>query len=135
MPEQGVRSTYSQCPFQIQMCDGNGVIGTGTGFLFELDDEWFLVTNWHNFSGRHAFNKQPLLSDAHFPEYVNVKLATYLPGNTSFTTVAHRVEIYDDGKPRWFEHPDMDSYCDVVALPLSRPQGCPPGLHKCGKLD
>ena len=134
MPERGIRSTYSQCPFQIQMCDANGIIGTGSAFFFELADQWFLITNWHNFSGRHAFSKQPLVPDMRFPEYVKVKFATNVSGSGSFTTIAHRTEIYDGGKPRWFEHPDMGSYCDVVALPLSRPEGCPPGLHNAANL-
>ena len=134
MPEQGIRSTYSQCPFQIQMCDGTGVIGTGTGFFLELAGEWFLITNWHIFSGRHAFSKEPLGEDARFPEYINVKFAAYLSGTSSFTTAAHRVEIYDGGEPRWFEHPRLGSDCDVIALPLNRPQGCPEYMHNAANL-
>ena len=119
MPEKGIRSTLSQSPFQIQMWDRQGIISTGSGFFFELGGEWFLVTNWHNFAGRHAFTKEPLIQPARFPEYIKVKFASYLDGTTSFTAVAHRVEIYEDNEPRWFEHPELESFCDVVALPLN----------------
>ena len=134
MPEQGIRSTYSQCPFQIHLCDRGGIISTGSGFFFELASEWFLITNWHNISGRHAFSKRPLGRSRRFPWYLDVKLATYLAGTEKFTTVAHRVEIYEDGKPRWFEHPNLGSDCDVIALPFERPELCPPFMHNAANL-
>ena len=129
MPERGIRSTYSQCPFQIQMRDTQGVIGTGTGFFFEMEGEWFLITNWHNISGKHAFTKTPLSQASRFPEHLGVKFATNVTGTNGFTTVAHRVEIYENCEPRWYEHPDIGSLCDVVALPMERPQNTPSGLH------
>ena len=60
MPEQGIRSTYSQCPFQIQMWDEQGMLATGTAFFYEHGGGWFLITNWHNFSGRHFLSGQTL---------------------------------------------------------------------------
>ena len=48
MPEKGIRSTYSQCPFQIQMWHEDEMIATGTAFYYELGGEWFLITNGHN---------------------------------------------------------------------------------------
>ena len=50
---RGIRSPFSQCPFQIRMCDSAGVIATATGFFYELDGETFLITNWHNIAGKH----------------------------------------------------------------------------------
>lgn len=134
MPEQGIRSTYSQCPLQIQMWDSYGVLGTGTGFFFALNGEWFLITNWHNLSGKNAFTNEPLSKSGRFPEYIKVKFATYITPHNSFTTVAHTVKIYDANKPLWFENPDLGSQCDVVALPLSRPQTCPPNMHNAANL-
>ena len=60
MPEHGIRSIYSQCPFELQMHDAQGVISTGSAFFFGIDDEWFLITNWHNVSGKHFLTKKPL---------------------------------------------------------------------------
>ena len=134
MPERGIRSTYSQCPFQIQVCDSHGVIATGTGFFFELTGDWFLITNWHNFSGKNAFTKMPLSKDLRFPEHINVKFASYISGGPSFTTIAHRVEIYEGLQPKWFEHPTLSSLCDVVALPLERPNGLPAFMHNAANL-
>lgn len=45
MPEKGVRSKYSQSPFQILMYDDHGLISTGTAFYYTFNEEWFLITN------------------------------------------------------------------------------------------
>ena len=45
MPEHGIRSTYSQCPFELHMHDEQGVISTGSAFFFGIDDEWFLISS------------------------------------------------------------------------------------------
>ena len=46
MPEHGIRSTYSQCPFELHMHDEQGVISTGSAFFFGIDDEWFLIGDY-----------------------------------------------------------------------------------------
>lgn len=134
MPEKGIRSTYSQCPFEIQMWDDHGMLSTGSGFFYELDNTWFLVTNWHNLSGKNFLNNRPLMESRRFPTYIKVKLSSYeIPGiplqKNSFTTVAQDVAIYENNQPLWFEHPTWGSFCDVVALPMERPQSCPEFMH------
>ncbi len=130
MPEHGIRSTYSQCPFELQMHDQHGLIATGTAFFFEMDGRWFLVTNWHNVSGRHFLSKK-LLGDR-FPTYLQAKLFSYELGNPSeksFGIAPYRVPLYEESEPLWFEHPQLGSFCDVVALPIERPKSCPEFMH------
>ena len=138
MPEKGIRSTYSQSPFQIYICDDSGVISTGTAFLYRDSDESFLVTNWHNVSGKHFLSKEPLSQNpltARFPTHIKAKLSTYVDGDNvpagSFTTVAHRINIYDPPthQPLWYEHPILGSECDVIALPFPKPDYVPECMH------
>ena len=77
MPEKGIRRTYSQCPFEIQIWDGQGMMSTGSGFFYKLNDSWFLVTNWHVFSGRHFLTKRPLLKSGRFPTYSGLRLCVW----------------------------------------------------------
>lgn len=135
MPEKGVRSTYSQCPFQIYLCDDEGTISTGSAFFYAVENEWFLITNWHNFSGRHFLTKEPLSSPGRFPTYIKAKLSSYVvTSKGQFTTLAQRVDIYKDYEPVWFEHPTLGSTCDVVALPMQRPERCPDFMHNAANL-
>lgn len=134
MPERGIRSTYSQCPFEIQMWDHEGVISTGTAFFYEVNEEWFLITNWHNLSGRHFLTDKPLSSSGRLPTFIKAKFSQYsrpesgYPADT-FVPVAQRVDIYHNYDPLWLEHPDLGPFCDVVALPMSRPSDCPSFMH------
>ena len=107
----------------------------GSAFFYELNGDSFLITNRHNITGKDVFEKKPLLPNGRFPEYLLAKLAFYLPGNTAFTMAAHRVEIYDRCNPLWFEHPELGSSCDVVALPLNPPENCPPLMHRAVNMS
>ena len=137
MPEQGIRSVYSQCPFDIEMCDDQGSISTGTAFVYETHGRQFLITNWHNVAGRDPFTGQPLQDRAvaRFPTFVKAKLAAIanVPGLSHrgpYAFVSQRIEIYEAYEPRWFEHPDLGRQCDIVAVPFDRPNDCPANLHK-----
>lgn len=132
MPEKGVRSIYSQSPIQILMYDDNGLISTGTAFLYANEGEWFLITNWHNVSGKDFIKKQPL--SQRFPTFIQAKLSTYIDKKGSITSLAHRVDIYKEFKPLWYEHPDLGSDCDVIALPFTRPERCPDFMHNAVNL-
>ncbi|EIU7179366.1 TPA: hypothetical protein N2C47_005262 [Pseudomonas aeruginosa] len=131
MPEKGIRNRYSQAPFQILMYDDQGMTSTGSAFFYEFNAELFLITNWHNVSGRHFLTKEPL--SGRFPVSIEIKLATYIPHELGeryvYTSVAHRLEVYKDCKPIWFEHPVHGELVDVIAIKISRPQDCAENFH------
>lgn len=116
------------------------LISTGSAFFYVHADRWFLITNWHNLSGRHFISKQPVSESKIFPTHLEVHLSSYEAGASlsmpegSFTTVSMRVDIYQDHEPKWYEHPDIGSMCDVIALPLERPSHCPEFMHNAANL-
>lgn len=131
MPEKGIRNRYSQSPFQIFMYDHVGMISTGSAFFYEFRSELYLITNWHNLTGRHFLTKEPL--SGRFPTYIEIKLATYIPSENgprhTYTAVSHKLEIFKDCKPIWFEHPEIGQQCDVVAIKILRPVDCADNFH------
>lgn len=137
MPKDGVRSTYSQAPCQILMCDRAGIMSSGTAFFYECEGRRFLVTNWHNVSGRDVFTKQKIDPAGRVPQFLFVKAAQFMrpeiTGNTDFAMIGQRVEIYCDSEamldPIWLEHPDLGSDCDAVAIELAKPELEPPFMH------
>ena len=134
----GIRSAFSQCPFQIQIFDSAGAIGTATGFFYDLDGETFLITNWHNISGKNFVTKKCLDPNLRTPEYIEVQFASWIPGSGMArwlpSNKVQRVEIYQGFEPLWFEHPELGSSCDIIALPLSRPADCPEFMHDAANL-
>ena len=133
MPEHGIRSTYSQCPFQLLMRDQRGnVVSSGSGFFFEMADAWFLITNWHNVSGRHFLTREPLSCPLREPFSLTAKWSSYEVGDRAsgvFAIAPHQIHLYDGESPVWFEHPVLGAVCDVVAIPMERPESCPEFMH------
>ena len=133
MPEQGIRSAYSQCPFQLEVHDCHGVISTGSAFLFEFETELFLITNWHIVSGKHFISSELLLR-GRCPTHLTAKLFFDDPNPsgeqpTTFGICPHTIPLYRDDKPVWFEHPNLGHLCDAVALPFDRPSICTEDMH------
>lgn len=138
MPKK-IRGYHSQCPFEIRMFKENKAISTGTAFFFECSGEIFLITNWHNLSGRNAFTKQPLSKiPDNFPTHIEAGLSSYGHGKVQlpsghFTTIFRKIDIYgatDNGlEPLWYEHPQLGSTCDIAALRLGKPPDVPTFMH------
>lgn len=134
MQRNVLENKYMACPFQIQMCDNQGQIGLGTAFFYEVEDETFIITNWHNVTGKHHVSGAPVLENGRTPMYINAKWPAVddmrtVEGSTSLYLKAQRVEIEVDGEPLWFEHPELGSLCDVVAIPTRRPTAWPSIFH------
>lgn len=138
MPEHGIRSTYSQCPFQVLTHSQDGaILSAATAFFFEMDSMWFVISNWHVVSGRHPLTRQPLSNPFNKPFSLTAKLASYAVGDRergTFGIAPHHISLYREKQPVWFEHPEHSELCDVVAIPMGRPASCPDFMHNAANL-
>lgn len=143
MPEKGVRSTYSQAPFRITTHDYGGEIAVGTAFHYLHDGKRFIVTNWHNLTGRNFFSGKNLNTLARTSLWIEVHTASWLSSSTAsvrnFGIVSRRVEIYGDPEPQldplWLEHPQLGGMgCDIVAILDPKPSQEPEFMHNCVNL-
>ena len=135
MQTQVLEDRYIACPFQIEMCDLQGGISLGTAFFYEFKGETFIITNWHNVTGKDPLSGASLHSERS-PLYIRAKWpvvdvgATKVEGAKQFYFQAQKIEMEDEGGPLWFEHPELGSVCDVVAIPFQRPANWPSVVHK-----
>ena len=134
MPERGIRSTYSQCPFQLLVQDQSGkVLSSASAFFFETEGEWSIITNWHVVSGRSFLDGEPVqpMPPGSEPFSLTVKLSSYALGDKegSFAIAPHELPLYRGEHPVWHEHPLLGRSCDVVAIPFERPASCPEFMH------
>ena len=141
MQTQVFKNQYVACPFQIQMCDLQGGFSLGTAFFYECEGATFIVTNWHNVTGKHSLTGAPLHSKRS-PLYIRAKWpvvedhAHHVEGAKVMHFRAQKIEIEDESGPLWFEHPELGSVCDVVAIPIQRPTNWPYVAHRpANKID
>lgn len=140
MPENGIRSTYSQAPFMISMHDRGGLISTGTAFYYLHDGKRFLVTNWHNFTGRNFFDNKNLDKNARTPMWITAHTAAWCDpsqgDHRQFSLLPRKINIYEDPDaqldPLWHEHPNLGAtQCDIVAIEVPRTEFEPEFMHYC----
>jgi hypothetical protein len=112
---------YSLAAKPLEMTFRGTPLANGTGFVWRVDGRAFLVTNWHNVTGRNPNTGQHLSAHAGEPDGVVVQLdlAGSFPGQRGPVALQLRDA---DGNPLWLQHA-MAPGVDVVALPLSNMPG------------
>lgn len=94
-------------------------LATGTGFMYESGAENFLVTNWHNVTGRDPANYKLKHSRAAIPDscIIRVPAGSSEKGIPLFPEMTFM--LYNDKDcliPRWVEHPTHRGKVDIVAF-------------------
>lgn len=98
------------------MKNGATEIALGTSFLYRRNDQLFVVSNWHNFSGRDPTTKQPLSGHAGVPDSISL----YVCLNGQYIQREWLdVPLIGANGPTWYEHPNFGSKSDVAALPIT----------------
>jgi hypothetical protein len=100
-------------------------IAIATGFFWQHDDDFYLITNWHNVTGWDPINNKSMSPLAAQPTHVEMPLLLKSDESAENQTIAVRkrydVALYDnDGKPKWLEHPTFGNGVDVVALKIAK---------------
>lgn len=95
-------------------------VSSGTAFFWRLEDRDYLVTAWHNFSGRHFETKKHLSSGCTEPNLIEVYWN--LRGQPVGRKTSSRIRLRnDDEDPLWFVDRDKKSDIDIAVLPVSAP--------------
>lgn len=106
---------FSQAPVYLKMRFGETELATGTGFFYRRNDRLFLVSNWHNFSGRDPVTRQPLAAHAAVPDNV----LCYACLNTQHISREWlRLELSGPSELLWLQHPVHGSGVDIGVLPV-----------------
>ncbi|MBF6469976.1 trypsin-like peptidase domain-containing protein [Nocardia beijingensis] len=100
----------------IEMVWEDKLLACGTGFYYVCDNSHFLITVWHNLSGRNSESGEYLSSRSVEPMTVRVHERS-LAARTESSIEMHEYRVVDDsGRPLWLEHPRYG--LDMVALPV-----------------
>lgn len=103
------------------------VLATGSGFFWQKEGAYYLVTNWHNLSGRDPTTKIPLSDTAALPD--RVRFLEYEKGKNEPDGGLYQINVRQITLPLfadypfqslWYEHPIHGSAVDVAVMPISR---------------
>lgn len=95
-------------------------LAVGSGVLYLENNQTFIVTAWHNISGRNAETLDLLSRHAAMPNNivasidVRIKHANYV----GFTRVSITIPLVENERTTYFIHPQGFPKVDVVAIPI-----------------
>lgn len=94
----------------------NTLLSSGTGFIYEYNGAFYLITNWHNVSGRNPLTNQCLSKTLAIPDIISTLFRLV---NQPTNCQSEEINLYHDkqmNEPAWYEHPIYANKVDVVAL-------------------
>jgi len=99
------------------------VFSMGTGFIYEYENEYFLITNGHNITRTNPEQTKRLTKSAGFPVKIKMKarIGTKDYPEACMLTNFFEIPLYSDvefEKPLWYVHPDKSYLIDVIAISL-----------------
>lgn len=109
----------------VVMAFGDTQLATGSGFFWSYGGRLFLVTNWHNLSGRNPASGAPLSPTGAIPDIVAFgafKKNGEVDEHGTYPIVHGIVPVRlanDLGVPVWFEHPVYGCNVDLAALDIT----------------
>lgn len=95
-------------------------LAVGSGVLYKKDNQTYIITAWHNISGRNAETLKLLSKKAAIPNNViasidvQIKQAAFV----GFNRMSVTIPLIEIGKTTYFIHPQGYPKVDVVAIPI-----------------
>jgi hypothetical protein len=107
---------FSQVPLFIKMKFGSTELASGTAFFYQRNNSLFLISNWHNYSGRNPLDRKPLSLTAGLPDTISC----YICRNEPYIQREWLdLPLHSDDEAYWYEHPTLGRNVDIGALPVT----------------
>jgi len=96
------------------------LLAGGSAFFYEHNGQNYLVTNWHNVTGRDPLTKKAKHSCAAIPDKIRIAIpGVYEGGMLKFIDVELGLYRDEDRKiPIWWEHPVHFEKVDLAVIPI-----------------
>jgi hypothetical protein len=109
----------------LSMFYGVTPIADGSCFFWAFENRTYLVTNWHNLSGRNPLTDKAIHSWAAIPDRVQFWVYKRMsePDAQGDIPTKYPVDVKlcesDWSEPNWFEHPTLGRRVDVAAIDVT----------------
>ncbi|MFM5568697.1 hypothetical protein ACET8I_19400 [Aeromonas veronii] len=95
------------------------VLSIGSGVIYQDGSDYYIVTAWHNITGRHSETLKPISKQLAIPDDVVVNLAVSFSKSGMVTRHAITIPLYDDDKALFYIHPENWPRVDVAVIPFN----------------
>jgi len=112
-------------PIHITLRFNEAEMGVGTAFFYTAGNKDYLITNWHNVSGRRPWDKKVNSERGAIPDNLVVRLPydeQLQDGVIARKWLPKVLKLYADDehyRPIWWEHPNHRFTIDAVAIELA----------------
>lgn len=103
---------------KIELLCNDKLLAEATGFFLKYQSNWFLVSNWHVFSGRYPESGQPIDKSCAVPDACRFHFGSFQEGPLTFKPVIHSLGDASNQEATWFQHPIRGQDVDVAVLPI-----------------
>lgn len=95
-------------------------LAVGTGILYLKDNQTYIVTAWHNISGRHTETLKTLSKESAIPNNIiaSIDVEIKQADSISFSRMNITIPLIENGKTTYFIHSQGYPKVDVVAIPI-----------------
>jgi len=95
-------------------------LASGTGFIYQYREKFYLITNWHNVTGLNPITKEPISKHGGIPDVIVMTLQIRKEPYIQWENF--HINLYEDSDADWYVHPIYKELVDVVAMELVIPE-------------
>jgi len=113
------QTSYYLQAIKIDLEKKTHILASGTCFFMERNSKNYLITNWHNVTGKNPLTNEYLSSPFQSPDFLKVQVYK----NQEILEPTHiDIPLKDEfGKKLWLEHPIHKQKVDAVAIEVTIP--------------
>lgn len=95
-----------------------------SGCIYKFNNKYFLISNWHVFSGKHLITKKPLHKTCAIPNKLILRYSTLQVKNINKIIWKELIiNLKDvDGNNLWLEHYYQNQLIDIAAIEINHPE-------------
>jgi hypothetical protein len=96
------------------------ILAIGSGVLYEKDNQSYIITAWHNISGRHTETLEPLSKELAIPNNIiaSIDVETKQGDFMGYSRMSITIPLVENEEMTYFIHSQGYPKVDVVAIPL-----------------
>lgn len=112
--------SYASIPISMYLEETKQKLASATAFIYEHNERFYLITNWHNLTGLNPITKKNIGNHAGIPDILSISLQVQEVPFIKWK--AFTIKLYEDNKAVWLIHPIHKELVDVVAIELKIPE-------------